>query len=255
LPPTDLPHCSILETPSLLQVSDSIAIPPLPVQLRVLESQHDIAIAENEMTTRERDLSTSKRDQVLNKQNAVIQEKDRAIIECNKAIIERDLAIFSCDELRKGYKEKVQCCSAQLQKIADLEKIVDVLEQRNNILLQYDELIRIYSENLSQLSTKVKTLEQYRSRMNTVTIGSTGKPLHYIRHFTEKLFPDVDKKTRLNALFDLVYSKVKLFHHHVKGELKMELLLLRMDICREIERYYGVNIQQVRKLLYRFPVA
>jgi hypothetical protein len=115
----------------------------------------------------------------------------------------------------------VQCCSAQLQKIADLEKIIDELKQQNNNLrdnkAQHDELIRIYLENLSQLSQRVNTLEQHHYRRNTVTVGSTGEPLHYIRNFTEKLFPDVEKKTRLNALLDLVYSRVKSFRHHVKA--------------------------------------
>ncbi len=115
----------------------------------------------------------------------------------------------------------MQCCSAQLQKIADLEKIIDELKQQNNNLrdnkAQHDELIRIYLENLSQLSQRVNTLEQHHYRRNTVTVGSTGEPLHYIRNFTEKLFPDVEKKTRLNALLDLVYSRVKSFRHHVKA--------------------------------------
>jgi hypothetical protein len=206
------------------------------VQFRALESQRNIAVAE-------RDLSSRERDHLLNQQEAVIQEKDHAILERNQAIIERDLAMSSCVKLREGYEEKVQCCSAQLQRIADLEKIIDELKQQNNNLLDkkshHDELIKIYSENLFQLTQRVNTLEQHRARRNTVTVGSTSEPLRYIRNFTEKLFPDVDKKTRLNALFDLVYSKVKSFRHHVKGQLKLELLpLMRLDICREIKRYY-----------------
>jgi hypothetical protein len=236
-PPTEIPHCPILETPSIVQVANSVVTPLLPMQLTALESQRDLARVE-------RDLSRRERDRLLNQQLAVIQEKDRAILERNQAIIERDLAISSCDELRECYEEKVQCCSAQLQKIADLEKLIDELQQQNNILLdkkaQHDELIRRYSENLSQLSQRVNTLEQHRYRINTVTVGSTGEPLRYIRNFTEKLFPDVDKKSRLNALFDLVYSRVKSFRRHVKGQLKMELLpLMRLDICREIKRYYS----------------
>jgi hypothetical protein len=138
----------------------------------------------------------------------------------------------------------VQLGTAQLQKIADLEKKVDELEKKNNNLLdnkaRSEELIRIYSENLSQLSTRVNILEQHRSRSNTMTVRSTGEPLRYIKIFAEKLFPNVDGKTRLHALFDVVLSKVKSFHHHVKGPLKTELLpIMRMEIRREIKRYYS----------------
>jgi hypothetical protein len=96
-----------------------------------------------------------------------------------------------------------------------LEREKNNLAQENINLLQRqdnsDALIKVYSENLSQLNSRVNKLEAQHLNNNSVTVGTSGDPLRYITLFASKLLSNVDKRERLNGMFDILYHGRKVF--------------------------------------------